>query len=76
VVLDLSAAPYVDMHAAQALGTLADELKAAGSRVQMVEALSSVRDRLRAEGADDRLGGVDRFTSVADAVEARDVHIA
>ncbi len=69
VVLDLSAAPYVDMHGAQALGSLAKELNAAGSRVRVVEARSSVRDRLRAEGVDDLLGGVNRFTSVADAVE-------
>jgi len=34
-----------------------------------VEARSSVRERLRAEGVDGRLGAVDRFTSVADAVE-------
>ena len=69
VVLDLSAAPYVDMHGAQMLGGLAEELKAMGSRVQVVEARASVRDRLRAEGVDDQLGGVNRFTMVADAVE-------
>ncbi len=69
VVLDLSSAPYVDMHGAQMLGSLAEELKAAGSRVQVVEARASVRDRLRAEGVDDQLGGVNRFTTVADAVE-------
>jgi high affinity sulfate transporter 1 len=70
VVLDLSAAPYVDMHAAHALAELAGELTAAGIRVQAVEARSSVRDRLRNEGVEERLGGINRFTSVADAVEA------
>ena len=70
VVLDLSAAPYVDMHGAQMLGELAEELRTAGSRMQVVEARSSVRDRLRDEGVDDVLGGVNRFTTVADAVEA------
>ena len=69
VVLDLSATPYVDMHGAQTLGELAGELKVAGSRLQVVEARSSVRDRLRGEGVDEILGGVDRFTTVADAVE-------
>jgi len=29
-----------------------------------------VRERLRGEGVDARLGGIDRFTSVADALEA------
>ena len=47
VVLDLSATPLLDMHSAQMLGSLADELTAAGIRVQAVEARSSVRDRLR-----------------------------
>jgi high affinity sulfate transporter 1 len=70
VVLDLSAAPYVDMQSAQTLASLAGELTAAGIRVQAVEARSSVRDRLRSEGVDARLGGVDRGISVADAVEA------
>ena len=70
VVLDLSAAPYVDMHAAHMLAELAGELTAAGIRVQAVEARSSVRDRLRNEGVEEKLGGINRFTSVADAVEA------
>jgi sulfate permease, SulP family len=70
VVLDLSAAAYVDMHAAHMLAELAAELAAAGVQVQTVEARSSVRDRLRSEGVDAKLGAVNRFTSVADAVEA------
>ncbi|PYJ75088.1 MAG: DNA repair protein [Verrucomicrobia bacterium] len=70
VVLDLSAAPRVDMHSAQMLAELARELTATGVRVQAVEARASVRDRLRAEGVDDDWGGVNRFTTVAEAVEA------
>ena len=70
VVLDLSAAPYVDMHAAHMLAGLAEELKASGVRFQAVEARSSVRDRLRNEGVDGKLGTVNRFMSVADAVES------
>jgi sulfate permease, SulP family len=70
VVLDLSAAPHVDMHSAHMLASLAEELAAAGQRFQAVEARSSVRERLRSEGVDARLGGIDRFTSVADALEA------
>jgi SulP family sulfate permease len=69
VVLDLSAAPRVDLQGAQALGSMADELTAKGIRFQAVESRSSVRDRLRSEGVDGKLGGVNRFTSVADAVE-------
>ena len=69
VVLDLSAAPRVDLQSAHALAGMADELTAKGIRFQAVEPRSSVRDRLRNEGVDGKLGGVNRFTSVADAVE-------
>ena len=48
----------------------AEELSAAGIRVQVVEARSSVRERFRREGLDARLGGIDRFTSVADVVDS------
>jgi MFS superfamily sulfate permease-like transporter len=57
------------MQSAHTVAGLADELQAAGARLQVVEARSSVRDRLRAEGVDAKLGAVNRFTSVADAVE-------
>ncbi|HXI72860.1 MAG TPA: SulP family inorganic anion transporter [Verrucomicrobiae bacterium] len=70
ILLDLSASPRVDLHSAQMLGGLADELAAAGIQVHAVESRSSVRERLRSEGVDARLGGIDRITSLADAVEA------
>ena len=69
VVLDLSASPYVDLQSAHALSSLADDLNKGGSRLQVVEARSTVRDRLRGEGLDLRLGGVNRFMSVGDAVD-------
>jgi len=37
--------------------------------VQAVEARSSVRERLRSGGVDEKLGGINRFASVAGAVE-------
>ena len=70
VVLDLSAAAYVDTQSAHTLAGLGDELGAVGVRVQAVEVRAAVRDRLRGEGLGDRLGRIDRFTSIADAVEA------
>jgi sulfate permease, SulP family len=69
VMLEVSAAAYVDMHGAQMLAELAGELAVAGLQVLAVEARSSVRDRLRTEGVDAPLGGVNRFTTVADAVD-------
>jgi high affinity sulfate transporter 1 len=69
VVLDLSAAPYVDLQSAHALAGLADELGKAGSSLQVVEARAGVRDRLHGERLDARLGGINRFMTVADALD-------
>jgi high affinity sulfate transporter 1 len=70
VILDLSAAPFVDLQSAHALAGLADEISRSGGRLQVVEARSGVRDRLHGEGLDVQLGGINRFTSVADALDA------
>jgi high affinity sulfate transporter 1 len=69
VVVDLSAAPLVDMQSAYALASMADELTAEGIEFHAVEPRSSVRDRLRHEGIDGKLGGINRFTSVADVID-------
>ncbi len=70
VIIDLSAAPFVDLQSAHTLAVLADELRAEGIRVQAAEARASVRERLRRESLDSRLGGISRFTSVADVVDS------
>lgn len=70
VLLDLSAAPRVDLQGAHTLAGMADEITAKGIKFQAVEARSSVRDRLRNEGVADRLGGIDRVTTVADVVDS------
>ncbi|PYV94889.1 MAG: DNA repair protein [Acidobacteria bacterium] len=69
VILDLSASPHMDIQACGVVMNMADDIKAVGARVQIVEARSSVRDRLRAEGMEEHVSQVNRFTSVADAVE-------
>ena len=69
VVIDLSASPYVDLQSAHELAGMADELRAKGVRVRVVEARSAVRDRLNGEGLGTRLGSISRFMSVADALE-------
>jgi len=69
VVLDLSAAPRVDMQSAHTLAAMADELRAKGIHFQAVEPRSSVRDRFRKEGVDEKLGHVNRFTTVADVID-------
>ncbi len=70
VLCDLSAAPHVDLAGAEMLKSLDEELRTVGARLRIVEARSSVRDKLRLEGLEERIGRIDRFTSVADAVEA------
>ena len=69
VVLDLSASPHVDLQSAHTLTVLAEELTEREIRLQVVEARSSVRDRLRAEGLDEKIGGINRFRSVAQVIE-------
>src|SRR5205085_1682675 len=69
VILDLSAAPHVDVQSAEALAGLADELSGRGIRIHAVEARASVRDRLRAAGVDAKLGGINRFSSIADVLD-------
>jgi SulP family sulfate permease len=70
VLLDLSAAPRVDLQAAATLGALHSELATSGIRLQIVEALATVRDKLRQEGLEEKAGTLSRHTSVADAVDA------
>lgn len=59
----------MDLQSSHALADLGDELRKAGSRVQVVEARAGVRDRLHGEGLDVRLGGINRYMSVADALD-------
>jgi high affinity sulfate transporter 1 len=70
VLCDLSTSPHMDMAGAEAFRSLEKELRALGARLYIVEARSSVRDRLRSEGLENVIGRIDRFTSVADAVDA------
>ena len=69
VVLDLSAAARVDMQSAHMLAGMADELTAQDIQFHAVEPRSSVRERLRHEHVDSKLGGIDRFTTVADVID-------
>ncbi|HYW70701.1 MAG TPA: SulP family inorganic anion transporter [Pyrinomonadaceae bacterium] len=69
VVLDLSASAHVDLQAATALVTLADELAANSIQLEIVETRSGVRDRLRAAGLDEKVGRINRFRTVAQVVE-------
>lgn len=69
VVLDLSAAARVDMQSAHTLAAMADELTTQGIQFHAVEPRSSVRERFRHEYVDGKLGGINRFTTVADVID-------
>lgn len=68
-ICDLSTSPHVDLTGAQMLARLHDELAAVNIRLQIVEARASVRDRLTAEGIENKVGRIGRFRSLADAVD-------
>jgi high affinity sulfate transporter 1 len=68
-ICDLSTSPHVDLAGAEMLAGLHDQLASVDVRLQIVEARSSVRDRLHAEGVEDKVGRIGRFKSLADAVD-------
>jgi MFS superfamily sulfate permease-like transporter len=59
VVCDLSAAPYVDLAGAHMLHELHDELISRGTTLRIVGAHGSVRDLLRADGVEEKVGAID-----------------
>lgn len=70
VICDLSNTPLVDLAGADMFRDLAADLHAMNIQFHMVEARSNVRDRLRAAGLEQTVGPIDRFTTVADAVDS------
>jgi sulfate permease, SulP family len=69
VICDLSTSPNIDMVGAQMFLKLQAELAKRGIALSLVEARSTVRDMLRVEGVEKKTGRIDRFTTLADAIE-------
>ena len=69
LVFDLSSSPTVDLAGARMLATLQATLQDAGVPLRLVGARASVRDILRAEGLEERVGPIDRALSLADVVD-------
>ena len=69
VICDLSTSPYVDMAGARMFLNLHAELAKRGIVFRLVEARSAVREMLRTEGVEEKVGHVDRFTTLADAID-------
>jgi len=69
VICDLSTSPNIDMAGARMFLTLHAEIAKRGIAFGLVEARSAVRDMLRVEGVEKKAGRLDRFTTLADAIE-------
>ena len=69
VVFDLSSSPVVDLAGARMLEAMQGALKESGTTLRLVEARAAVRDLLRAEKLEERIGPIDRRVSVADVVD-------
>jgi sulfate permease, SulP family len=64
VICDLSASPYIDLAGARILHGLHDELAARGIVLRIVGARGRVRDLLRADGVDEKVGGLERVVTL------------
>jgi MFS superfamily sulfate permease-like transporter len=64
VVCDLSASPYVDLAGSRKLHELHSELAASGAALRIIEARGRVRELLRADGVEDKVGGLDRTVTL------------
>ena len=64
VVCDLSAAPYLDLAGSRMLRELHAELAGRGITLRIVGAHGSVRDLLRADGLDDKVGELGRSVTL------------
>lgn len=69
VVCDLSTSPLVNLTGAGMLATLHTTLKGMGIRFRVVAPHAEVRDILRAEGLEERVGYFGRRVSVADVID-------
>jgi high affinity sulfate transporter 1 len=70
VVCDLSAAPYLDLAGCRMLHELHAILAARGTTLRIVGVHGISRDLLRADGVDEKVGGLDRTATVASVLHA------
>lgn len=69
VVCDLSDSPFVDLAGARMLSAMQTELAKSRCQLRIVEAHARVRDLLRAEGLETRVGYLGRHMSVDQAID-------
>jgi SulP family sulfate permease len=70
IVCDLSAAPYLDLAGSGALHTLHAELAKRGTAFRVIGARGSVRDLLRADGVEGKIGRVGRSVTLESVLDA------
>jgi high affinity sulfate transporter 1 len=68
VILNMSAAPYVDVAGSTMLLELADQLERDGIALRIVDARAHVRETLRKQGMEEHVGSIDRAVSCDDVV--------
>ena len=64
VICDLSASPYIDLAGSRMLHQLHGQLVSRDIALRIVGARGRVRDLLRAEGIDEKVGGLDRLQTL------------
>jgi SulP family sulfate permease len=69
VICDLSTSPNIDMAGAHFFLRLHADLEKRGIALRIVEARSKVRDMLRLEGVEEKVGRIDRFTTLGDLID-------
>jgi high affinity sulfate transporter 1 len=70
VVCDLSAAPYLDLAGARMLHELHAELSSRDITLRIVGARGVARDLLRADGVEDKVGGLHRTVTLESVLDA------
>jgi high affinity sulfate transporter 1 len=70
VVCDLSAAPFLDLAGSRMLHELHKELAGRGVILRIVGAHGAVRDLLRADGVEEKVGGLDRAATLEGVLRA------
>ena len=69
-VCDLSAAPYLDLAGSRMLHELHAELASRGIALRIVGAHGAARDLLRADGVEEKVGGLDRIATLESVLRA------
>jgi high affinity sulfate transporter 1 len=70
MICDLSASPYLDLAGARMLHELHDHLAVRGMALRIIGAHGWARDLLRADGAAEKIGGLDRMATLDSLMDA------